>query len=58
MAPAKLREARLALGLTQLELGDKLGRSRDTIIRWENGHIEIPKAVDLAMKYLVGMRGK
>src|SRR4051794_31414475 len=39
MAPSrpKLREARLAAGLTQQELADRLGLAQTVIARWESG---------------------
>lgn len=33
---AQLTQARIVQGLTQKELADKLGTSRDTVSKWEN----------------------
>ncbi|MEU2583162.1 helix-turn-helix transcriptional regulator [Streptomyces avermitilis] len=33
----KLKSARLNMGLTQAQLGNKLGVTRETIYRWETG---------------------
>lgn len=34
-----IRRGRLALGLTQAQLGDLVGVQQNTIARWENGRI-------------------
>lgn len=36
-----LKAARVNVGLTQTEVGKKLGKSKSTIIAWENGKREI-----------------
>ena len=35
-----LRQARLRAGLTQAELGRRIGRSQSQIARWESGRVE------------------
>ena len=45
----RIRLIRKALGLTQAELGEKIGRSWKTINRWEAGEREIP---DTALKLI------
>lgn len=50
MTPAELRAAREALGLTQPELGERLGVHWTTVSRWENGRSAISGAVALAVK--------
>jgi transcriptional regulator with XRE-family HTH domain len=38
--------------LTQEELAKRLGKKRLSIYRYEQGHTDIPKAVELAMKVI------
>jgi transcriptional regulator with XRE-family HTH domain len=52
MKGAKLRERRLALGLTQQGLADKLEVSRNTVARWERDEMAIPGFLHLALKTL------
>lgn len=42
----RLRAARLEAGLTQLQLGERVGRDHRTIHRWEYAH-RIPNLEDL-----------
>ena len=49
---AKLRERRLALGLTQQGLASKLKVSRNTVARWERDEMAIPGFLHLALKTL------
>ncbi len=50
---SELMQRRKDLGLTQKELGEKLGVDRNTIARWENGKIKFPPVlVDLALESL------
>jgi transcriptional regulator with XRE-family HTH domain len=46
------RRKRERLGLTQEELGKRLGKNRITIIRYESGETPIPKAVEMALKLI------
>ena len=52
MKGAKLRERRLALGLTQQGLASKLKVSRNTVARWERDEMAIPGFLHLALKSL------
>jgi transcriptional regulator with XRE-family HTH domain len=52
MKGAKLRERRLALGLTQQALGDKLEVSRNTVARWERDEMANPGFLHLALKWI------
>lgn len=52
MKGAKLRERRLALGLTQQGLASKLKVSRNTVARWEREEMAIPGFLHLALKTL------
>lgn len=42
MTPSQLRKIRLRLGLTQARLGEVIGRSQKTILRWEGGKTAMP----------------
>ena len=50
MKGTKLRERRVALGLTQQGLADKLEVSRNTVARWERDEMAIPGFLHLALK--------
>ena len=42
ITPHQLRAARERLGLTQVELAEKLGVAGNTVARWERGEIPMP----------------
>jgi transcriptional regulator with XRE-family HTH domain len=44
-----LKTKRAALGITQVQLADILGVQPNTVARWENGVLDVPKIVALAM---------
>ena len=50
----KLKETRLALGLTQKDFGELLGISSNTIARYERGEIQPkhPKVLEMAVDFL------
>ena len=52
-SPTRLKEIRLALGLTQYELAPLLGVPRNTLARWERGDIVPPKVAEMAAEYLL-----
>lgn len=52
MTPDELKAARHALGLTLDKLADELGLSRWTIMRYEKPDADVPRVVELAMRYL------
>jgi len=54
MKGAELRERRLALGLTQEGLADKLQVTRNTVARWERDEMAIPGFLHLALKSIEG----
>ena len=56
MTAKQLRATRSRLGISQTELGKRLGVAFVTINRWENGHREIPMSVSLALKFLTKRR--
>jgi transcriptional regulator with XRE-family HTH domain len=52
MKGAKLRERRLALGLTQQALADKLKVTQNTVARWEREEMTMPGFLHLALKWI------
>jgi len=40
--PNKIRETRLSRGISQIELGNRVGISYGTMCRYENGHVVVP----------------
>ncbi len=60
----RLREIRLEAKLTQMEFGQKLGVSQDTVSLWEKGKslpaaeyiILICKQFDISADYLLGLK--
>ena len=48
----ELRETRTSLGLTQEELGKKLGVRENTVWRWENEQRHIPELAARLVHYL------
>jgi transcriptional regulator with XRE-family HTH domain len=49
----ELRRQRLHLGLTQIQLAEKLGMNRASIIRYERDQWPIPAHIELAMRALL-----
>lgn len=52
MTPDELRDARIALGLTQQQLAEKLGVATLTIRNWERGVHRIPHMATIALAAL------
>lgn len=52
MTPSQFRSARLALGLTQEELAQRLHTTRMSITRYEGGTRRIPGVIEVAMAQL------
>ena len=52
MTSKDLSEIRTRLGLTQEELGKRLGVRMNTVWRWENEHRRIPETVAKLIQYL------
>jgi transcriptional regulator with XRE-family HTH domain len=52
----ELRARRIALDLTQSELGEALEVSTNTVARWERGEVGVPGMTDLALKTLESKR--
>lgn len=52
----KIKEQRKALGLTQTELGEKLGVQKNAVSKWETGRVDdIPGSKIRAMAELFGV---
>ena len=49
MKGKELKARRAALGMTQVQLAEVLGVQPNTVARWENGVLAVPKLVALAM---------
>jgi len=56
MKPQELRRARLAMSLSQRELGERLGMTQTSIARMESGSQRIMQVTELAVKYLALMQ--
>ena len=56
MTPQELNDFLHRNKMTGNELAAKLGVHWTTISRWRNGHEEIPKAAEMAIKWLDGER--
>lgn len=54
MTPDKVRQVRKMLGITQRELGTRLGMTVQQISNYENGRSPAPVTVELALNYLLG----
>ncbi len=50
MKGAELKRMREGLGLTQAQLAEILDVKPNTVARWENGVLDVPKTVALAME--------
>jgi len=50
MEGMELKEQRNALGFTQAQLAEILGVEPNTVARWENEVLSIPKYIALAME--------
>lgn len=49
MEGKELKKMRESLGLTQSGLAEILDVKPNTVARWENGVLDVPKTVELAM---------
>jgi transcriptional regulator with XRE-family HTH domain len=62
----RFKQARQCVGLTQLELADRIGAAYQTVCGWEQGHraphsISLVRAADVlnvSVKYLLNMEEK
>lgn len=52
MEPFELKQIRKALGLSPIELAQRLGVHRSTVQRWERGLVSIPRVVEVALEGL------
>lgn len=51
-----LKAVRVTIGVTQQELADKLGVSRESVNAWETGKTEVKPVVLFALAYLSGIK--
>lgn len=58
MEGEKLKEKRMALGLTQAQLAEILDVKPNTVARWERGLLSVPRTVVLAMETVERMYKK
>lgn len=64
--PERLKEMRLKRGMTQKELGEKVGVKQNTFTNWENGKrepnfdnlIKLADILDTSTDYLLGIDRK
>jgi len=54
MQKISMKAARVAAGLTQQEMADKLGVTRSTVNLWENGKLNMKKANFIAFCAVAG----
>lgn len=62
----RIKEIRLSLGLNQVQLGKKLGVTKQCISNWESGYIQpsidmlirIAKTFSVSTDYLLGLNDK
>jgi len=52
MIGEELKAVRMQLGLTQEELGERLGVRKNTVWRWENDQRRVPETVARLVQYL------
>jgi DNA-binding transcriptional regulator YiaG len=52
MTPAEVKTCRNELGLTQAQLADRLGITRNTVARWEMGMHPVSAPIELLLKTL------
>ena len=62
LLPQRLKELRLQHGLTQAQLGEKVGVKQNTFTNWENGKrtpslediVKLSNLLNVSIEYLVG----
>jgi len=58
MKGRELKRRRLALKMTQRELGEALDLNKNTVARAERDELPIPRVTELAVRYLLIMESK
>lgn len=53
ISKSEYRRIRQRLGMSQAQLGDAVGVTKNTITRRETGHKRIPKEAGMAIKFLL-----
>jgi len=58
MTPLEFRKKRLALKLSQVQLGKLLGVTGHTVMRWEQEQVPIPLMAELAFEHVTERKDK
>lgn len=58
MTGAQVKKTMADLGYTQQQLAEELGVDRNTVNRWANDLMPIPRIAELALQALQGSNGK
>lgn len=58
MTPNELRKIRKRLGWTQQQLADAVGVARNSVVRWEGGHMRIAEPVARLIRMIAKQEGK
>lgn len=57
IGPAHLRAMRVAMKMTQKELGEEIGVAENTIWRYEHGHLRLTERTLKAVRAVAKLRG-
>jgi DNA-binding transcriptional regulator YiaG len=54
MRGRKVRTIRMRLGISQRELGDRLGVAQNTVARWERGEVKVTEPIARLLRIVGG----